>query len=36
MQKNPSLQQRIEWHLEYYKNCFCRDIPPRLKEEMKT
>ena len=35
MPKNPSLQQRIEWHLEHYKNCACRDIPAKLKEEMK-
>ena len=36
MPKNPSLQQRIEWHIEHFKNCNCRhDIPEKLKEEMK-
>jgi hypothetical protein len=35
MPKNPSLQQRIDWHLEHYKNCACREIPAKLKEEMK-
>jgi hypothetical protein len=35
MPKNPSLQQRIEWHLEHAKNCGCREIPGKLKEEMK-
>ena len=35
MPKNPSLQQRIEWYLEHAKNCGCREIPEKLKEEMK-
>jgi hypothetical protein len=35
MPKNPSLQQRIEWHLEHAKYCGCRQIPAKLKEEMK-
>jgi len=35
MPKNPSLQQRIDWHLEHYKNCGCRDMPEKLKEEIK-
>lgn len=35
MPKNPSLQERIDWHLDHYKNCGCRDIPGKLKEEMK-
>ena len=35
MPKNPSVQQRIDWHLEHYKNCGCRDIPEKLKAEMK-
>jgi hypothetical protein len=29
------LQQRIEWHLEHAKYCGCREIPGKLKEEMK-
>jgi len=35
MPKNPTLLQRIEWHLDHYKNCGCRPIPDKLKEEMK-
>ena len=36
MPKNPSLQQRIDWHLEHLKHCNCRrDIPEKLREEMK-
>jgi hypothetical protein len=35
MPKNPSLKQRIEWHVEHAKNCGCREIPEKLKEEMK-
>lgn len=35
MPKNPSIEQRIAWHLEHLKHCHCReDIPARLKEEM--
>jgi len=30
MPKNPSLDQRIEWHLEHQKNCSCRPIPDNL------
>jgi hypothetical protein len=35
MPKNPSLQQRIEWHIEHSKNCSCRKIPETLKVTMK-
>jgi hypothetical protein len=35
MPKNPSLQQRIEWHLEHHKNCGCRGFPAKLKDEMR-
>ena len=35
MPKNPTQQQRIEWHLEHAKNCSCCEIPAKLKEEMK-
>lgn len=36
MPKNPTVEQRIEWHLEHLKHCHCReDIPEKLKEEMK-
>jgi hypothetical protein len=35
MPKNPSLEQRIAWHLDHAQNCGCREIPGKLKEEMK-
>ena len=35
MPKNPTLQQRLEWHIEHAKNCSCREIPEKLKEEIK-
>lgn len=36
MPKNPTMDQRIEWHLNHLKNCHCReDLPPKLLEEMK-
>jgi hypothetical protein len=36
MPKNPTIEQRIQWHLEHLKNCHCRtDIPEGLKQEMK-
>ncbi len=30
MPKNPSKEERIEWHLEHAKNCSCRPIPKTL------
>ena len=36
MPKNPTVQQRIVWHLEHQQNCACRPgLPEKLKEEMK-
>lgn len=35
MPKNPTIEQRIEWHLAHQKNCACREIPAKLLEEMK-
>ena len=36
MPKNPTIEQRIHWHLEHLKNCQCRsDIPEKLKAEIK-
>jgi hypothetical protein len=34
MPKNPSLDQRIEWHLEHAKHCGCRAIDGKIREEM--
>jgi hypothetical protein len=35
MPKNPTLEQRITWHIEHAKHCSCREIPAKLREEMK-
>ncbi len=35
MPKNPSVEQRIAWHIEHLKHCQCRkDVPAKLKVEM--
>ena len=36
MPKNPTIEQRIQWHLGHLKNCRCRTgFPEGLKREMK-
>lgn len=36
MPKNPTVQQRIDWHLAHLENCGCRPgLPEKLKEQMK-
>ncbi len=35
MPKNPSLEERTLWHIEYHKNCDCRDIPLSIQEEIR-
>ena len=36
MPKNPTMDQRIEWHMEHLKHCRCRsDIPEGIKLELK-
>ncbi|MBK7009732.1 MAG: hypothetical protein IPN73_16545 [Saprospiraceae bacterium] len=34
MPKNPTIEQRIEWHLEHAKHCECRKIEGKIAEEM--
>jgi hypothetical protein len=34
MPKNPTLAERIKWHLAHEKNCSCRPMPSKLKEQM--
>jgi hypothetical protein len=34
MPKNPTVEQRIRWHLEHIKHCGCAPIPPKLATEM--
>lgn len=35
MPKNPTMEQRIAWHLEHQKHCGCRKIEGKLAEEMR-
>jgi len=35
MPKNPTFEQKVNWHLEHQKNCACRAIPSKLLAEMK-
>lgn len=35
MPEKPTLEQRIEWHLERSRECACREIPPKIQEEIK-
>ena len=30
MPKNPTHEQRLEWHREHVRNCGCRKPPPKL------
>lgn len=30
MPKNPTEEERLQWHLEHAKNCRCRPIPQSL------
>ena len=33
MPKNPTLEQRIRWHIAHAKHCACRPIPAALLAE---
>lgn len=35
MPKNPTMEERIQWHLSHAKNCGCRKIEGKLAEEMR-
>lgn len=35
MPKRPTLDQRIEWHLDHSKNCQCRPLDAKILEEIK-
>ncbi len=35
MPKNATFEERAKWHLAHAKNCSCRPISGKLKEEMK-
>ncbi|MEP7254948.1 MAG: hypothetical protein ABI666_04180 [Ferruginibacter sp.] len=35
MPKNATQEQRIAWHMEHGKHCACREMPAKLKGEIK-
>jgi hypothetical protein len=35
MPKHPTEEQRLQWHIEHARHCQCREIPPKLKAELK-
>jgi len=35
MPKNPTLEQRINWHIAHAKNCDCRPMSKKLLAEIK-
>ncbi|MBP9719351.1 MAG: hypothetical protein KBD46_02690 [Candidatus Levybacteria bacterium] len=35
MQKKPTLDQRIKWHIMHHTTCHCRAIPGKIAKEMK-
>ena len=35
MPKNPSLDERVKWHLAHAKNCNCRPLGGKILEEIK-
>jgi len=35
MPKNPTLEQRIKWHLEHGRHCTCRPMPGKLRRQIK-
>jgi len=34
MPKNPTMEQRVKWHMEHAKNCGCREMPKSVQEEI--
>ncbi|BCP55075.1 hypothetical protein K32_36920 [Kaistia sp. 32K] len=34
MPRNPTLDQRVDWHLAHAANCGCRAVPRRIAEEL--
>jgi hypothetical protein len=36
MPKNPTLDQRVAWHLEHAKTCGCRELPKSVVEALKS
>jgi hypothetical protein len=34
MPKNPTREQRYDWHIKHEQNCACRPISPKLRAEI--
>lgn len=34
MPTRPTLEQRLEWHLEHQKHCGCREMPASIRAEL--
>jgi len=34
MPKNPTFEERINWHISHSKNCSCREMPESTKKEI--
>ena len=34
MPKNPTLEQRLQWHLEHMRHCSCRELTPELRQQL--
>ena len=34
MPKNPTLDERINWHIDHSKNCSCREMPESIRKEI--
>ena len=34
MPKNPTVEERVGWHLEHAKECACRPIPDGIKKQI--
>lgn len=35
MPRNPTMDERIAWHIEHAKHCMCRKMPDTIEEEIK-
>jgi len=35
MPKNPTQEERLNWHINHAKNCTCREMPQKLIDEIK-
>jgi hypothetical protein len=34
MPKNPTMEQRVQWHVAHQKACNCREVPESVKREL--